>query len=665
MILQPQERASTLVRQEWLIAALTLVTFAIRLYDLGRRTFYGDELGSVFDANELQHNPQAVSYFALLHFWQLLGADEFWLRALSVFFVTLSVPVLYAGARMLSNTRVALIACALLATSAFVETYAQQVRFYSLFLLAACLVIWAFAAYRQHPTRLRLVALVAANLLLLTTHVLASLFVVSELAAFILLSRRLSSKQKLLLFAIPIAGFLLLVSPLVRAAVFQPFAAFIGDTSTYSAPRGLTLVQFAKVPLAFFFFTFGESVYPLTYALVIPGAICVALAIWLGFTHLNSFPTLRVWTIVAAVISLGLLYLVFDSLIPSDFEGAGPRYIIFLVPLFYILLALGVSVSRRAWLVVPLLAINMLSLGSYWFGAWSPNEDNINWRAFTQWLAPFVTPDTVLLLDGGSSTTARSYFPAEWKRAQVTGETLPETSRLIVVTQNFHSEVRVPISARLQEIEAEYDERAAFSVYPLFAYVFDRRESPTATYHIDPESGRVNIPAEIYGLEFQDLRLPLVLNWGGHQLESDGSFRLPGLDGSTNRLLNFDVPTRADRITIFSNMTNANEVAHGTAVANLHLIRMDGSSKVIPVRAGFETNAWNQRCATTDCVTAFTWKKRLALLGEARYPESWQEFDASIFASAIPLEEVQTLKAITLERLPSQGDLFIWGISLK
>ncbi len=80
----------------------------------------------------------------------------------------------------------------------------------------------------------------------------------------------------------------------------------------------------------------------------------------------------RVWLFVSLVIAggLGILYLVLDALIPPSFAGAGPRYLVFMVPLFYLLAAAGTMPRATRWLIVPLLLVNIDGLGAYQNGNW-------------------------------------------------------------------------------------------------------------------------------------------------------------------------------------------------------------------------------------------------------------------------------------------------------
>jgi hypothetical protein len=216
----------------------------------------------------------------------------------------------------------------------------------------------------------------------------------------------------------------------------------------------------------------------------------------------------------------------------------------------------------------------------------------------------------------------------------------------------------------MRGLERVYDETAAWSQYPLFITVYDRKLSAPDTFAVDAD-GSVHLPTEIYGLEFQDLRLPLMLSANGRNIESRGSFALPGLAPNSTRTLVLAAPTLARKILLFSNVTSPSGLAAGTTIARLKVEDDTGVAKDFALRAGYETSAWNARCVPSACAVAFDWRKRVALLGGERYSESYDEFDAAIFAMELTLDQATRVRSLELKRVPSVGALYIWGIALE
>ena len=666
-------RALTRFWTRYGICLVLFFAFMVGFYHLGSRTWHGDELGSLGDAQNLHYNLQSLPYFVFLRFWSTGGTSEFWLRSPSAFFAVIMVAVSFAAVREAWGTRTALITGALLATAPFVVVYAQQVRYYTLFLLAATVQFYAFILYRRLRTRRRLAVLGLATLFLLTTQAMAFLLVLVEvIVLFFLLSPFSRAQKAALLGAGMVVAVVLLESP-IRALGFNALAAFTDASDTFAGSRGLSISQVFKIPLTFFFFAFGESVYPLKYILVIPGLAFFGLALPLGLWRMRGQRMLQAFIVGVGALSLVLLFLVFDALIPPSFAGAAPRYLIFLLPLFYLVAAMGVQGRRSQLLLVPLLLVNLGSLASFWSGDWSYTDDLIDWRAVTEWTDKYVTPQTALLLDGRAEGVADYYFPPTWSRQsewtyQTTGgmETIKSDLRIIVFSDDFHLEARQQASVILQEIEGQFDRTAVWSHYPLFVYVYDRRQDHQDTvYQVDPTTGSSALPSEIYGLEFQDLQLPATVTLGSRRLQLLGEFELPAPDQSTRRDLPLARPTTASRIWLLSNLTDAAGLKPGTVLGRLTAKGEDGSTKEFPLRAGLETAAWNDRCQPAACTSVYTWRKRLALLGAEGYPGSSEEFDASIFAVELDLNSPILIRALEIQRVASPGTLHVWGIVLQ
>lgn len=655
----------------WLIL---LLAFALSFFNLGARTLHGDEFHSIAEAQSLGLNLNGILYFGVMRFWVFGGVAEWWLRSLSVLFAVSTVAVVYRLALVLFDKRLGLSVSILLATAPFVLEYSQQIRFYTFFLFASCLTYLALALLIQQSNPKRLIFLVCANLLVVGAHFFGLLVVASEILVAFVATRRLGVKSKLMLASVG----LLIVAALTlsfsfRSLVYELMSRWTnpyGDPS-YLVPRGLSLAQFAKIPFTFFAFIFGERVYPLSLFVVL-GLFFISFGVmglvFLWFRRREN--TVGFGFTLSLLVFPPLVYLVFDSLASPDLQGAAPRYLIFLLPLFYLVVAAGAQ-GKRAWLIVPLLFVNTGSLAAYWFGDWAYTDDLVNWRTVTQWVGDHVTPQTLILADGRATSSADYYFPAEWHRrgtrnfqADHQSNALDDYSRIILLSYNFHADAREQATTLMQSIARRYDQSAVWNKYPLFVYVYDRKPANPGTYRVDIATGKLNLPLEIYGLPFQDLRLPFALTINQRTVASRGAFGLPGFDRQLTRTIPLSSPMPARALWLASNLVGVSP-ATGNPVGYLHIIDENGAAQKVPLRYGFETSAWNQPCQPNACAPAFTWRKRLALLGAESYPGSWQEFDASIFAARIDFAQVARVRAVELERVDSPGVLYIWGIVLE
>lgn len=660
-----------LSRQPAIYVAL-LLAFALQFYRLDARTFHGDELGSVAEAAQLGRNANSLPYFAFLKFWLVAGNGEFWLRSVSAFAAVAAVAVTFAWVRQLSGSSIGRLTALLLATSPFLLAYGQQVRFYSAALVAAGVCTWAFILVIRRNTRRAAVIWVLSAVAAIAALLLNSLLLLGQfLAAFALSTRLSTSRKTIVVMTLVILAAAAIMLPPVREFGFNALAQYSNADSRYIASRGLALSGVAKIPLTFFFFSFGESVYPLDYRLVAPGLFFVAVTFALGLWKLRRDPQAVIFVSAVILSGLALLYLVFDPLSPPTLQGAAPRYLIFLLPFFYFVLATGLEGRWSSLLIVPLLLVNTGSLASYWYGDWSYSDDLVNWRAVATWVGKYVTPQSFILLDGRSQETANYYFPSSWNsQNDYQYESAEDISpllkypRLILFADDFNPDPRVQASTLIQGIEKNYDRTADWSQYPLFIYVFDRKPSNPGTFRVDPGNGSVTIPVQVYGLEFQDVRLPISANVAGRSMLLDGAFALPGPHQEQTVTMPLDRPVAASRVVLLSTLTGAGSLPAGTPLATFRVMENDAGSEVIPIRLSYETGAWNSDCVPGRCTSAFRWLKRFALLGGARYPESWAEFEASIFSGDLTLGHPALVQGVELDRLPTPGTFYVWGIVL-
>ncbi len=172
----------------------------------------------------------------------------------------------------------------------------------------------------------------------------------------------------------------------------------------------------------------------------------------------------------------------------------------------------------------------------------------------------------------------------------------------------------------------------------------------------------LELPIEIYGLEFQDLRLPTVPADGERADDIFGQFTLPAGE-NRGRVLRLDSPTPAKQIQVVSTVTNSASMPTGAPVGELVVHFVDGRSKAFLIRIGSETCAWNRRIG--DCRIVVKWRKRLALVGSQGYPEAWQDFEAALYQASFQINSGVPIQAVELKRTGSTGDFSVWAVRLE
>lgn len=174
---------------------------ALRLYALGRESFWMDELYSITDAVRFTtvelltvlpvlktHTP---AYYVLLRHWiGLVGIDETALRLPSVLAGVAAVYVVFLVGTELFDRRRGLLAAGMVALSRFHIDHSQQVRMYAFVALLTALSFYWLVRLNERYTRRSAVGYVLATALLVYTHpygafvILAgNLYVWSRLAA--------------------------------------------------------------------------------------------------------------------------------------------------------------------------------------------------------------------------------------------------------------------------------------------------------------------------------------------------------------------------------------------------------------------------------------------------------------------------------------------------
>ena len=259
-----------------LVAALTLLGAALRVFQLGASSLWLDELFSVFVARRdvaqviagtAQGDTNPPLFNLLLHFALMVRDDEIGARSLSLIFSVIAIPLLYALARGWFDPRVGLVSALFLAINPYHLFYAQEARMYALLACAALAAMFFFAhAWRTNHARAWLGFAIAMTCAFYT-HSLAFLNLLA-LDVFALTQRAQ--------WRACWRGWL--SAHLALALAFAPWLAFLFDQWTRVQTGFWVSAPSPSVLLAtIFLFLFGTAL-P---AFVLPFAFFGAL-VWLG-----------------------------------------------------------------------------------------------------------------------------------------------------------------------------------------------------------------------------------------------------------------------------------------------------------------------------------------------------------------------------------------------
>jgi mannosyltransferase len=145
-----------------LLTGIVLLALLLRVLFLGKESLWLDEAYSVevagtgswgHLAGRLWNSDANMSlYYALLHIWIGLGRTEFVVRALSVLFAAISIPLVYLLGDKLLGRRTGILASFILALNVFHIEYAQEARSYSLLVLLTILASLLFVSAIRRPS---------------------------------------------------------------------------------------------------------------------------------------------------------------------------------------------------------------------------------------------------------------------------------------------------------------------------------------------------------------------------------------------------------------------------------------------------------------------------------------------------------------------------------
>ncbi len=189
----------------WLVGILLLAAILRSLGIATRGIIYDDAFSFFLSGRSIPAIIQGTAadtmpplYYFLLHFWQLVSRDLWWLRLLSLLFSLGIVLVLYLLVSQLFDRKAGLWAAFLAAISPLQFYHAQDVRMYALLALLQLLYAWFFVRIWMKAGRRQLtnwIGLVLSGTAAMYTHNLAIFFlVVPDLVLIITRNWRLLGK---------------------------------------------------------------------------------------------------------------------------------------------------------------------------------------------------------------------------------------------------------------------------------------------------------------------------------------------------------------------------------------------------------------------------------------------------------------------------------------
>ena len=174
----------------WLLVLLTLAGAALRLFHLGRQSFWLDEGATVTLARMSWPNFVHLwwcceasfqgAFFLLIRGWSHLGQTEAWIRLPAALFGIASIPLIYIVARNLVGVRAALASAAILAFSPTHVYYSREARSYTMTILLVLLSSWFFTRAVEDEHEKDWALWVVFSVLAVYSHYFACLVMVGQ-----------------------------------------------------------------------------------------------------------------------------------------------------------------------------------------------------------------------------------------------------------------------------------------------------------------------------------------------------------------------------------------------------------------------------------------------------------------------------------------------------
>ena len=654
-----------------LVLAAVLRIYAISLYPLG-----GDEYGSLAEARAVGLNWNSIIYSGLMHFWIKLGSSELWLRLPSAIFGVATVGLLFKLGEKLGGWRAGIIAGLLAATSPFSIYHSQEMRFYSLFIFTTAAFMLATIHYLEgrRTARTRTAVLFTA-VALVFSHFLGVLALYAQLAATAFAAKSRWSRRALLLvfFGLPVVACGLLLTPFVRNGLWRLYRIY-GNAPSSVEPMitPVSIINLAKAAFAGFVFVFGYHVYPLRFFLVAAGLGLSSLLLLAGARRLWKESPWKVLPFAYLLVFLGV-YFVLDAIGGRVAAGVSPRHVAFVWPVFLLLMAIGITSFKRPVLYVLIaatLTVNAASIWSGWQKDWIYGTAT-DYRSAAATASRWIEKDTAIIHDGRSRDAINFYFPGDvpvinsWPYLQ-NPDLIKQLNyqRLVFVTDDWEPWRREEFDRLIGHLNETYSVIDGRVDYPLFEYALERKSSSESFgYELRAGSNQILQPVNFYGLEFQDLRLPVAVKVKDIPLSVIGAYGLPDSEKRRELSLPLSAAVKTRRVVFLSNIIGGPQ--SDQPAAEISIESRDGKSITFPLRLGKETAGWEKQCEPgATCQTVFQWHKRIAVAGQNSYSGALRDFSAGLHAVVLNLPEQQEVTRLTIRYTAGSGRLYVWGVAL-
>lgn len=392
--------------QNPLLYLLIALGFGLRLFHLDRQSLWFDDIITVHLAKlplvagldgllsqGIQLTPQ---YHWITKAWLLVGDSEWLLRFPSLCFSLLAIPLMFQLGQCYFGRDVGLLSAAIITLNPYQIWYAQEVKVYSLLLVAAIGSMYAFVRLLQGGRKQSAIQLVIFNMLGFGSHYFMFLLPTVQFIFIVLHFKRYYAHLRTWLLI-----------NILSASILLPWFGYIFVRQHFTTGIGWIPAPILTDPLLTIWnFTIGYQE-EFTPALIV-SLFIVAFSLILGILKVKAFKPLNHLVLIWFFFPLSVVWLFSQG--PTSFYV--DRYFLVIVPALILLLALGVTTianyKLKVGLGLTLLLATTYGLSQVYFNTTFFTRDD--WRAMAQILRQEAQPGDGLVTCTDGYRLALDYY---------------------------------------------------------------------------------------------------------------------------------------------------------------------------------------------------------------------------------------------------------------
>ena len=381
-----------------LLFLITLIATSLRIHNLSAKSMWFDEIYSLRFAS---HSPTEILlllvkddapplYPLILHYWMMLGSDPYALRFLSAFFGVLMVALVYVLGTSLFDSDVGLLGSALSSVSLLLVQESQTVRpytIYGFFTLASLYFFYNGLTTKNKTTYW--VGYILSTLICIYLHYFGFLILFSEVVFFLIYWKRHAPARTYYIMSILLV--LLLYAPWIQMFIEHSEPVWHEKNINFTYTFRVITERLVIIYRTLAFMSNLNYLIPVFLVLIACSIYGRASDTCMNY-KLSMF-------LVVAVISFASIFIV---------RTFHTKFVIYMVPLYYILAAKGFcslpSRKIKHLLVMALLSGSIMALSGYY------DSEIADWRSVAEYIRFNAGDDDLILVEPSSERLSLMYY---------------------------------------------------------------------------------------------------------------------------------------------------------------------------------------------------------------------------------------------------------------